>query len=121
MILDVSGKFGVFLGEEGTPSYRIIAVPRPSTGTLRGVLSLLLFRCLIVRMITSRQGSTVSQLFLLKANYTTNLAGHKNFGCKELEECSIEWRRMASNPEEDQGSHRAVVPVMMMMMMTRQI
>jgi hypothetical protein len=36
--------------------------------------------------------------------------------CKELEECSIEWRRMASNPEEGQGSQRSVVPVMMMMM-----
>jgi hypothetical protein len=45
------------------------------------------------------------------------VAGHKNFGCKELEECSIELRRMASNPEEGQGSQRAVVPVMMMMIM----
>jgi hypothetical protein len=45
------------------------------------------------------------------------VAGHKNFECKELEECSIEWGRMASNPEEGQGSQRAVVPVMIMMMM----
>jgi hypothetical protein len=47
------------------------------------------------------------------------VAGHKNFGCKELEECSVEWRRMASNPEEDQGSQRDVVPVMMMMLMNK--
>jgi hypothetical protein len=40
------------------------------------------------------------------------VAGHKNFGCKELEEGSIEWGRMASNSEEGQGSQRAVVPVM---------
>jgi hypothetical protein len=46
----------------------------------------------------------------------TCVAGHKNFGCKELEECSINWGRMASNPEEGQGSQRAAMPVMMMMM-----
>jgi hypothetical protein len=43
------------------------------------------------------------------------VAGHNNFGCKELEECSMEWSRMASNPNEDQGSQRVVVTVMMMM------
>jgi hypothetical protein len=42
------------------------------------------------------------------------VAGHQNFGCKELEECGIKWGRMAGNSEEGQGPQRAVVPMMMM-------
>jgi hypothetical protein len=45
------------------------------------------------------------------------VAGHQNFGRKELEECGIKWGRMASNSEEGQGPQRAVVPMMMLMMM----
>jgi hypothetical protein len=45
------------------------------------------------------------------------VAGYQNLGYKELEECSVEWRRMANNSEEGQGPQRAVVPVKMMMMM----
>jgi hypothetical protein len=45
------------------------------------------------------------------------VAGHQNFGYKELEECGIKWGRMALNPEEGQGPQRAVAPMMMMMMM----
>jgi hypothetical protein len=45
------------------------------------------------------------------------VAGHQNFGCKELEECGIKWGRMAGNSEEGQGPQRAVAPMMMMMMM----
>jgi hypothetical protein len=44
------------------------------------------------------------------------VAGHQNFGCKELEECGIKWGRMADNSEEGQGPQRAVEPMMMMMM-----
>jgi hypothetical protein len=43
----------------------------------------------------------------------------QNLGCKELEECSVEWRRMANDSEEGQGLQMAVVPVMMMMMMMK--
>jgi hypothetical protein len=43
------------------------------------------------------------------------VAGHQNFGCKELEECSIKWGRMAGNSEEGQGPQRALAPMMMMM------
>jgi hypothetical protein len=43
------------------------------------------------------------------------VAGHQNFGCKELEECGIKWGRMAGNSEEGQGPQRAVAPMMMMM------
>jgi hypothetical protein len=32
-----------------------------------------------------------------------------------LEECSVEWGRMANKSEEGQGPQRAVVPVMMKM------
>jgi hypothetical protein len=42
------------------------------------------------------------------------VAGHQNFGCKELEECGIKWGRMGGNSEEGQGPQRAVVPMMMM-------
>jgi hypothetical protein len=42
------------------------------------------------------------------------VAGHQNFGCKELEECGIKWERMAGNSEEGQGPQRAVSPMMMM-------
>jgi hypothetical protein len=42
------------------------------------------------------------------------VAGHQNFGCKELEECDIKWGRMAGNSEEGQGPQRAVAPMMMM-------
>jgi hypothetical protein len=45
------------------------------------------------------------------------VAGHQNLGRKKLEECSIEQRRMVSNSEEIQGAHRAVEPMMMMMIM----
>jgi hypothetical protein len=45
------------------------------------------------------------------------VAGHQNFGCKELEECGIKWERMAGNSEEGQGPQRAVMPMMTMMMM----
>jgi hypothetical protein len=45
------------------------------------------------------------------------VAGHQNFGCKDLEECGIKWGRMAGNFEEGQGPQRAVAPMMMMMMM----
>jgi hypothetical protein len=45
------------------------------------------------------------------------VAGHQSFGCKKLEECGIESRRMASNFEEEQGPHRAVVTMLLMMMM----
>jgi hypothetical protein len=47
------------------------------------------------------------------------VAGHKNFGCKELEECGIKWGRMAGNSEEGQGPQRAVVPMMMMIFTLR--
>jgi hypothetical protein len=47
----------------------------------------------------------------------TCVAGHQNFGRKELEECGIIWGRRAGNSEEGQGPQRAVVPMMMMMMM----
>jgi hypothetical protein len=40
-----------------------------------------------------------------------------NLGYKELEECSVEWRRITNNSEEGQGPQRADVSVMMMMMM----
>jgi hypothetical protein len=43
------------------------------------------------------------------------VAGHLDFGCKELEECGIKWGRMADNSEEGQGPQRAVAPMMMMM------
>jgi hypothetical protein len=43
------------------------------------------------------------------------VAGHQNFGRKELEECGIKWGRMAGNSEEGQGPQRAVAPMMMMM------
>jgi hypothetical protein len=43
------------------------------------------------------------------------VAGHQDFGCKELEECGIKWGRMADNSEEGQGPQRTVVPMMMMM------
>jgi hypothetical protein len=43
------------------------------------------------------------------------VAGHQNFGCKELEECGIKWGRIAGNSEEGQGPQRAVAPMMMMM------
>jgi hypothetical protein len=43
------------------------------------------------------------------------VAGHQDFGCKELEECGIKWGRMAGNSEEGQGPKRAVAPMMMMM------
>jgi hypothetical protein len=45
------------------------------------------------------------------------VAGHQNFGRKELEECGVKWGRMAGNSKEGQGPQRAVVPMMMMMMM----
>jgi hypothetical protein len=45
------------------------------------------------------------------------VAGHQNFGCKELDECGIKWGRMAGNSEEGQGPQRAVAQMMMMMMM----
>jgi hypothetical protein len=44
------------------------------------------------------------------------VAGHQDFGCKEVEECGIKWGRMADNSEEGQGPQRAVAPMMMMMM-----
>jgi hypothetical protein len=47
------------------------------------------------------------------------VAGHQDFGCKELEGCGIKWGRMADNSEEGQGPQRAVAPMMMMMMMTQ--
>jgi hypothetical protein len=43
------------------------------------------------------------------------VAGHQDFGCKELEECGVKWGRMAGNSEEGQGPQRAVAPMMMMM------
>jgi hypothetical protein len=46
------------------------------------------------------------------------VAGHQNFGCKELEECGIKWGRMAGNSEEGQGPQRAVTPVIMKMAVT---
>jgi hypothetical protein len=46
------------------------------------------------------------------------VAGHQNFGRKKLEECSIGQRRMVSNSEECQSTHRAVESMMMIMMMT---
>jgi hypothetical protein len=39
------------------------------------------------------------------------VSGHQNFWCKKLEECGLEWRRMASDSQEGQGPHRAVVPI----------
>jgi hypothetical protein len=44
------------------------------------------------------------------------VAGHQDFGFKELEECGFKWGRMAGNSEEGQGPQRAVAPMMMMMM-----
>jgi hypothetical protein len=45
------------------------------------------------------------------------MAGHQNFGCKELEECGIKSGRMAGNSEEGQGPQRAVAPMMLLLMM----
>jgi hypothetical protein len=41
--------------------------------------------------------------------------GTSEFWAQNLEECGIQQRRMACNSEEGQGSHRAVVPILMMM------
>jgi hypothetical protein len=51
---------------------------------------------------------------VLMINENMCVAGHQNFGCKELEECGIKWGRMAGNSEEGQGPQRAVAPMMMM-------
>jgi hypothetical protein len=41
------------------------------------------------------------------------VAGRQKFGSKKLEECGIEWRRMARNSENGRGPHTGLVPMLM--------
>jgi hypothetical protein len=45
------------------------------------------------------------------------VAGQQNFAGKKLEECGIEWR-MANNSEKGQGKHRAVVPMLLLLLLS---